>query len=119
MSAATRPKTGKGRGAARRAAVKRQPNPAIRRALRRGGGSSQDHPSELVLGPANYLLIGLGVVAIVLGFILLALEDITVSPILLVLGYCILIPAGLLLRGEPWRQGTVEAAGAREESGGE
>jgi hypothetical protein len=62
---------------------------------------------------------GLGLVAIVLGFILLALENINVSPILLVLGYCILIPAGLLLRGEPWRQSTIGAAGAGEDSGGE
>ena len=118
MSAATRPKSGKGRGAARRAAALREPYPAIRRALRRGG-IHQDHPSELVLGPVNYLLMGLGIAAIVLGFILLALEDITVSPLLLVLGYCILIPAGLLLRGEPWRRSTAGPTGAGEESAGE
>lgn len=118
MSAATRPKTGKGRGAARRSAAKRQPNPAVRRALR-GGGSSHEHPSQLVLGPVNYLLMGLGMAAIVLGFVLLAIEDITVSPILLVLGYCILIPAGLLLRGEPWRRSSAETTGAGEDTGGE
>ena len=118
MSAATRPKTGKGRGAARRSAAKRQPNPAVRRALRRGG-VSQEHTSELVLGRVNYLLMGLGMAAIVLGFILLALKDITVSPLLLVLGYCILIPAGLLLRGEPWRRISAGTPGGGEESGGE
>jgi hypothetical protein len=115
VSAATRAKTGKGRGATRRAAAKRQPNPAVRRALRRGG-IHQDHPSELVLGPGNYLLMGLGLVAIVLGFILLALKDITVSPILLVLGYCILIPAGLLQRGGLWRRVSSKTG---EDSGGE
>jgi hypothetical protein len=35
-------------------------------------------------------------VAIVAGYVLLAAADITVSPILLVLGYCILIPLSFL-----------------------
>jgi hypothetical protein len=37
-----------------------------------------------------------GMVAIVAGYVLLAAADITVSPILLVLGYCILIPLSFL-----------------------
>ena len=45
----------------------------------------------------NYIVLGIGLAVIVLGFILLALGDITLSPILLVLGYCVIIPLGILL----------------------
>lgn len=45
----------------------------------------------------NYMILGAGLVLIVLGFILLATGDITISPILLVLGYCVVIPLGMLL----------------------
>jgi hypothetical protein len=37
-----------------------------------------------------------GMISIVAGYLLLAAADITVSPILLVLGYCILIPLSFL-----------------------
>lgn len=37
-----------------------------------------------------------GMVAIVAGFVLLAVNDITVAPVLLVLGYCILVPLAFL-----------------------
>lgn len=37
-----------------------------------------------------------GMVSIIAGYFLLAAADITVSPILLVLGYCILIPLSFL-----------------------
>jgi hypothetical protein len=35
-------------------------------------------------------------VAIVVGYVLLAVNDITVAPLLLVLGYCILVPLAFL-----------------------
>lgn len=37
-----------------------------------------------------------GMASIVLGYVMLATGDVTVSPILLVLGYCVLIPLSLL-----------------------
>ncbi|UCG53445.1 MAG: hypothetical protein JSW58_07790 [Candidatus Latescibacterota bacterium] len=37
-----------------------------------------------------------GMAAIVLGYVLLAFSEISISPILLVLGYCILIPLSFL-----------------------
>lgn len=37
-----------------------------------------------------------GMVAIVAGYILLAFNDITLAPILLVLGYCVLVPLAFL-----------------------
>ncbi len=35
-------------------------------------------------------------VAIVVGYVLLAVNDITVAPLLLVLGYCVLVPLAFL-----------------------
>ena len=100
MSPAPKSKSGKAqrpmnkKGSARRQAQ----SPAVRRALRR---EAPAFPSELVLGPVNYLLMALGAVAIVLGFVLLSFKEISISPILLVGGYCMLIPAGLLIRSLP------------------
>ncbi len=37
-----------------------------------------------------------GIVAIVIGFVFLAANEITIAPLLLVLGYCILIPLSFL-----------------------
>ncbi len=73
---------------------------SARRALRRG---EHGHPVELPFGPANYVILISGLVAVVVGFLLLARREITLSPILLVTGYCLLIPVGLLYR--PQRQG--------------
>ena len=68
---------------------------AARRALR---GGDAGHPVKLDFGRANYLLLALGLVAVVVGFALLAKREISVAPVLLVAGYCLLIPAGLLYR---------------------
>jgi len=37
-----------------------------------------------------------GMAAIVIGYILLAINNITLAPILLVLGYCVLVPLAFL-----------------------
>ena len=70
-----------------------QSSAAARRALRRGPSYQQ---SRLVLRQRNYLLLAAGAVSIVLGFFLLSNKEISVAPALLVLGYCVLIPAGFL-----------------------
>lgn len=49
-------------------------------------------------GMANNLLLGLGVAALVAGYVALARGSITLAPTLLILGYCGLIPASLLWR---------------------
>jgi len=46
----------------------------------------------------NWLLLFLGVVSIALGFWFLSKGSITLAPILMVLGYCVLIPIGLILK---------------------
>ena len=58
-------------------------------------------------GRKNYLLFGLGIVSIVLGYITLANTAVdpegdflsTLSPALLVLGYCVLIPVSIIIDG--------------------
>jgi hypothetical protein len=50
------------------------------------------------LSKKNYAIMGAGIVTIVAGFITLASGSITLAPILLVLGYCVLIPVGLLVK---------------------
>jgi hypothetical protein len=50
------------------------------------------------LGKKNYAIMGAGIATIVAGFITLASGSITLAPILLVLGYCVLIPVGLLVK---------------------
>ena len=50
-------------------------------------------------GPLNSLLLGLGVVVLTAGYVALSKGSTTLAPVLLVAGYCGLIPASLLLRG--------------------
>jgi hypothetical protein len=45
----------------------------------------------------NWQWLGVGAVVIVVGFIALAMGSITLAPILLVLGYCVLLPIGILI----------------------
>lgn len=52
-------------------------------------------------GPANYAAFACGAAAIVAGYVLLDRGSVTAAPLLLVLGYAILLPGGLLLG---WRR---------------
>jgi hypothetical protein len=47
----------------------------------------------------NYLLFVAGLVVIVAGYISLAGGSITLAPILLVAGYCVIVPISILYRG--------------------
>jgi hypothetical protein len=44
----------------------------------------------------NWILLGGGIICILLGFIALSMRDITLAPILLLAGYLVLVPWGLL-----------------------
>ena len=48
-------------------------------------------------GPVNYALLGGGLAAIALGYALLDGGSVTAAPLLLTLGYVILLPLGILL----------------------
>ena len=49
-------------------------------------------------GPINSLLMGLGMVSLFVGYVALSKGSTTLAPVLLVAGYCVLIPASLLVR---------------------
>ena len=50
-------------------------------------------------GALNNMLLGLGLAALVAGYLALSKGSTTLAPVLLVGGYCVLIPASLLVRG--------------------
>ncbi|MFC1475602.1 hypothetical protein ACFLQW_01200 [Candidatus Zixiibacteriota bacterium] len=51
----------------------------------------------LPFGKRNYLAFIIGLVVIVAGFIFLAVGDTVFAPILLVAGYCVIIPVAILM----------------------
>jgi hypothetical protein len=53
---------------------------------------------ELPFGRKNYVLFGIGALVIVAGYIALAGGSITLAPILLLLGYLVVIPWAILAR---------------------
>ncbi len=52
-------------------------------------------------GPVNYATFAAGLAAIVVGYVLLDRGSVTAAPMLLVLGYAVLLPLGLILG---WRR---------------
>jgi hypothetical protein len=54
--------------------------------------------TEIKYTKKNYLFFGAGLVSVVLGFILLAGGSIVLAPILLVIGYIVFFPLGILLK---------------------
>jgi hypothetical protein len=53
--------------------------------------------SRLQFGTPNIVLLAGAALALVAGYVLLAQGSVTAAPILLVLGYCVLLPLGLIL----------------------
>ncbi|HKJ92305.1 MAG TPA: hypothetical protein VJ957_04010 [Longimicrobiales bacterium] len=51
---------------------------------------------SLRLSGINYLLVAAGVVSVVIGYVLLAHGSIVAAPLLLVLGYVVLLPLGII-----------------------
>lgn len=59
--------------------------------------STPDPPGSLQFSIANAVLGGLGLVLVILGYYLLAQGSITAAPILLVVGYVILMPMAIII----------------------
>lgn len=59
---------------------------------------------RIALTQKNYMIIGLGIALIVIGYILMAANSVdgflptVLAPILLVAGYCVIIPFGILFK---------------------
>ena len=52
-------------------------------------------------GRRNYMFFGAAMLSIIVGYIALGQGSITLAPILLVLGYCVLVPVSLIIKGDP------------------
>lgn len=72
----------------------RDERPAVRRGGPRG---AEDRPRAFGLGVLNAVLLVAAAASIIGGYVLLDRGSITAAPMLLVLGYVVLIPAGLLV----------------------
>ena len=69
---------------------------------RKRGSKKQPAPHELgfIWGPLNWTLLSAGVAAIAVGFWTLARGSMTLAPVMLVLGFCVLVPASVLARAK-------------------
>jgi hypothetical protein len=72
-----------------------RPTPAQTRAT--PAASPADADGSLRFTPKNLALLGAGLAAIILGYVLLGAANNTIAPLLLVLGYAVLIPLGIIL----------------------
>lgn len=63
----------------------------------RGSPAADERPPAFGLGLVNLLLLGGAAGSIVAGYAFLDRGSVTAAPLLLVLGYVVLIPAGLLV----------------------
>lgn len=59
-------------------------------------GRAGDDASWFGLGPVNWALLGAAAVVIAVGYVLLDRGSVTAAPLLLTLGYVVLVPGGLL-----------------------
>jgi len=56
--------------------------------------------APMPFGKMNMMLFGAGLASIILGFVTLASGSETLAPILLVLGYCVLVPVAILWKDQ-------------------
>ncbi len=59
---------------------------------------SDKEKKRLNLGKMNFAILILALILLVLGYIIMAQNEITVSPIILAIAYVIIIPFGLLYK---------------------
>jgi len=86
--------------------------------IEKGKQAKKIKPEEIFpLGRENYIILGVGILVIILGYIALSGSQVegfmplTLAPILLVLGYCVIIPLGILYRK---KEKPLEEKGPRE-----
>ncbi len=72
--------------------------PEPKKTMRPKAGTQAVESEGLPFTRKNYYIFFAGLVAIILGYIALGQGSITLAPILLVLGYCVIIPVAILYR---------------------
>lgn len=63
-------------------------------------------------GMKNYIAFAIAMAVISLGYVSLGQGSITLAPALLVVGYCVLIPVALLIKGRPEEQESTSSEGS-------
>lgn len=63
-------------------------------------------------GKKNYIAFAIAMVVISLGYVSLGQGSITLAPVLLVVGYCVLIPVALLIKGRPEEEESTGSEGS-------
>ncbi|HNW24895.1 MAG: hypothetical protein KA963_01765 [Candidatus Cloacimonas sp.] len=58
--------------------------------------NKDDAKNKLHLGKINYILLLIAAIVLVIGYLIMSLNEISVSPILLALAYAVIIPFALL-----------------------
>ena len=79
---------------------------------------------NLSLTKVNYLIIGVGILLIVLGYVFMSQKSVdgfmptVIAPILLVLGYVVVIPVGILFNGEMFKKNEAQTTVVTEDPKG-
>jgi len=60
--------------------------------------SSGKSDDSLGFTSSNYIIFAVGIAFVIIGFIALKLGSLNLAPILLVLGYCVIIPVAIMYR---------------------
>ena len=74
------------------------------KAIRKEHGRKSGKDDHLPLEALNFKIMGAGIVIIILGYLALSAGSVegflplTVAPVLLVLGYCLVLPLGIMYR---------------------
>ncbi len=66
----------------------------------RAKAAMMSKPEGLPFKKMNYYIFLVGLLAIILGYFTLGQGSITLAPLLLVVGYCVIIPIAILYRGK-------------------
>ena len=74
-----------------------RPTPAQTRAAAPAPSTAADTESTLRFSPLNLAVLAAGLAAIVLGFVVLGGGSTVAGPLLLVLGFAVLVPLGIIL----------------------
>lgn len=59
---------------------------------------SRQNQNTVPFGNINYILFAVGLIIITAGWFLLRAGHISISPIMLILGYCVVIPVAIILK---------------------
>jgi hypothetical protein len=65
-------------------------------------------------GKKNYIIFAIALIVIILGYVTLGKGSITLAPLLLVIGYCILVPIALLVKDPAVHNNNAEAEQTEE-----